>query len=326
MDLPVETQLRWILRHTARLLELGAEPVSGLVLPTADFFPDRFDGSPESLAALTARVQKHAGLSDVPVELSIVTPEGEAQTVSCSSGACGGTGKIEARLDRVGRREDGSYAIALGAGEAKNPMVLTTTLVRAVATMFMTEAGGYDGIPARDREPLTDLAAALLGFGVLASNGSYIYMKGCGGVAVHSATRMPVEEVTVALAVFCKLHDVPERAASRYLELTPRECFDEGAVWASSNSSLINDLRAHPRIFEADKYAIAPARSWLARLLGSKKKSAAPEDDLAAMERALTEGGAPLFASGAPKRKAMDADKARKMAELRALVDESLEG
>src|SRR4051794_8258443 len=95
MDLPVETQLRWILAHTATLLEQGAEPVRGLVTPTGDFFPDRFDGSPGSVAALTSRIQEHAGLSDLAVELSIVTPEGEAQQVNCSSGACGGTGKIE---------------------------------------------------------------------------------------------------------------------------------------------------------------------------------------------------------------------------------------
>jgi hypothetical protein len=126
MDLPAEPQLRWILRHTAALLELGAEPVSGLVLPTGDFFPDRFDGSPASLAALMQRVQKLAGLSDLQVDLVVVTPEGEEQTVSCSSGACGGTGKIEIRSDRVAKRDDGSYAVTIGAGEIKSPTVLTT--------------------------------------------------------------------------------------------------------------------------------------------------------------------------------------------------------
>ena len=45
MDLPAELQLRWLLRRTAKLLELGAEPVNGLILPTGDFFPDKFDGS-----------------------------------------------------------------------------------------------------------------------------------------------------------------------------------------------------------------------------------------------------------------------------------------
>jgi hypothetical protein len=323
MDLPGEPQLRWILRRAAALLQQGAEPVAGLIQPTAEFFPDRFDGSPEGLVALTRRIQAHAGLGDLSVELAVVSPEGEAQTVSCSSGACGGTGKIEARLDRVGRREDGSYSVALGAGELRNPTVLTTALVRAVACMFMVEADAYDGILPADREPLTDLAAVLLGFGVLVANGSYLYVKGCGGVQVHSATRMPVDEITVALALFCKLHDVPDRAATRHLELTPREHFDEAWVWASSNAAAVRMLRANPTAFEGDAYSLSPARSWLARVLGvgQKKRPLTPEEEMAAMERSIARGAI----QGAPKR-ALDADKARKLAELRALVDESLEG
>jgi hypothetical protein len=326
MDLPADLQLRWLLRRTAKLLELGAEPVSGLILPTGEFFPDKFDGSPGGFAALMARIQRHAGLGDLLVELSLVTPEGDAQTVSCASGACGSGGKIDTRLDRVARRDDGTYAVAIGVAEAKNPTVLTTTLVRAVATMFMIESGAYEGVIPADREPLTDLAAVLLGFGVIVANGSYIYMKGCSGVQVHSATRMPVDEVTVALALFCKLHKIEGRAASRYLELTPREHLDEGLVWASSNIALVQMLREAPEAIEADKYAIATARSWLARVLGGlggKKKSApSSDDDLDALERAFA--GAPALP--AAKRAPTDAAKARKLAELRALVDESLEG
>ena len=323
MDLPAELQLRWLLRRTATLLELGAEPVNGLILPTGEFFPDKFDGSPGGFASLMGRIQRHAGLGDLPVELMLITPEGDAQTVSCASGACGGAGKIDTRLDRVIRRDDGTYAVAIGVAEAKNPTVLTTTLVRAVATMFMIESGAYEGLIPTDREPATDLAAVLLGFGVIVANGSYIYMKGCSGVSVHSATRMPVDEVTVALALFCKLHKIEGRTAARYLELTPREHLDEGLVWASSNSALVEMLREAPATIEADKYVIAPARSWLARVLGGlggkKKADVSSDDDLDALERAFA--GAPAL-----KRAPADAAKARKLAELRALVDESLEG
>jgi len=237
MDLPAETQLRWILSHTATLLELGAEPVNGLVLPNGEYFPDPFDGSPRSVAALMSRIQQQAGLGDLKVELRILTPQGEEQKVSCSSGACGGGGKIDFKLDRVVRVDEGEYAVAIGAGEIKNPVVLTTSMVRAVSAMFMTEADAYRGVLPDDREPLTDLAGVMLGFGVLLANGSYLYMKSCGGVQVQSATRMPVDELTVALGVFCRLFDVPARTAARHLELTPSEHFDEGHAWASSNAS-----------------------------------------------------------------------------------------
>lgn len=322
MDFPADPQVRWILRTTAALLELGAEPVSGLVLPTVEFFPDRFDGSPGAVAALARTVQEHAGLGDLGVELGIVTPEGEAVSVSCSSGACGGMGKLDTKLDRVARVGEGQYRVMLGAGEMKHPVVLTTALVRATSFMFLTEAGAYEELPARDREAATDLAAVLLGFGVLAANGSYIYMKGCSGVQVHAATKMPVEEVTLALAVFCKLHGVPDRVASKHLELTPREGFEEGMVWASSNMAVIRKLREAPSAVMADEFRLSEARSWLARVLGvgAKRGPRSPDEELADMEREMARE---LPAKSGEKAKGSRADAAR-LAEIKALVDESL--
>lgn len=335
MDLPAEPQIRWILRTTAALLSFGAEPVRGLVLPTAAFFPDHFDGSPPAVAAILRRVQEHAGLSDLRVELGIVSPEGEAEKAGgCSSGACGpgGGGAIGAKLDRVSRVDEGLYAVMVGAGEVKHPAVLTTALVRATSFMFLTEAGAYDEIKPSDREAATDLAAVLLGFGVLAANGSYIYMKGCSGVQVHSATRMPVDELTLALAVFCKLHDVPERSASAHLELTPREHFDEATAWASSNLPVVRMLRKSPDALLRDDYKLSEARSWLARALGigARKNKPTADDELADLERSFAQGlpakkssGAGSAAGALPA--ARDKAKAAKLAEIRALVDETLE-
>lgn len=324
MDLPAELQIRWILRRTASLLSFGAEPVRGLVTPTPEFFPDHFDGSPKSVAALLERVQEHAGLSHLEVELAIVTPEGEAKSASsCSSGACGGGGgaPIDAKQGRVARKDDGSYVVAVGAGEVKNPVVLTTALARASAAMFMVESSAFEAMTPAEREPATDLAAVLLGFGVLAANGSYIYAKGCGGVQVHSATKMPVDELTLALAIFCKLHGVSDRACAKHLQLTPRAHFEEASVWASSNAPVLRMLRADPSTIEGDDFKLGGSRSWLARVLGVGKKATitrATDDDLAELELSLK--AAPQRASGPA-----DAAKARRIAEIRALVDESLD-
>jgi hypothetical protein len=326
MDLPAEPQLRWILGNTATLIEQGAEPVRGLILPTGEFFPDRFDGTPRAVGALMLRMQEHAGLGDLKVELGVVMPEADAQqAASCSSGACGGTGKIEARADVV-RRADGVYRVALREGELKSPMMLATALVRAVSAMFLTEADGYHGVLDSDREALTDLAGTLLGFGVLLANGSYLYMKGCSGVAVHSATRMPVDEVTVALALFCKLEGAPERTAAKHLEPTQREHFDEAAAWAGSNGAVVRLLRRDPAAVRAGDYKLAPSRTWLARVLGvgAKKHARSSDEELADLERAML-ASAPK-SNGAGKTKTMDAAKAKRLAELKALVDESLEG
>jgi hypothetical protein len=287
MDLPAEPRLRWILSRTAAILELGVKPASGLVLPIEDFFPDRFDGTPRSVAALMTRIQGHAGRSDLKIVLALLTPEGEAQAVSCASGACGSSGAIDTRLDRVARRDDGSYGVALGTGEARNPVVLTTTLVRAVASIFLIETHAFAAAPEAEREPLTDLAAVLLGFGVLVANGSYIYMKGCGGVRVHSATALPVDEAALALGIFCRLHGLSARTARKHLDATPAAYFDKACAWAQSNAATMKTLGTKPAAVRAGEYALEPARSWLARALGLGRKGRErnPGDEPAEVER-----------------------------------------
>ena len=336
MELLGETQIRWTLRTTARLLSDGAEPVRGLVLPTGAFFPDAFDGSPKAVAALCARIQDHAGLADVPTEVKIAAPDGSVQKASCSSGACGGGGQVDTKLDRVSKRSDGTYVIGLAAGETRHPVALTTTLARAVALIFLVESGAIESTPPRDIEATVDLAAVLLGFGVLMANGSHIYQKGCGGVAVHSATKMSVEEIGTALALFCALHDVPDRVAQKHLTTTPLEAFDEGAVWCASNRKIVKMLRSDPVAIEEERYELGEARSWLARALGiGKKKKATADEELAQIEKWVqtADSGVWGFGSraasstpGAAAKKVVDPAKAARLAEIRAFMEESAEG
>lgn len=322
MDLPSESQMRWILRSAATLHSLGAEPVAGLVLPNGEYFPDAFDGSPASVAALVRRVQAHAGFSDLEIELGVVTPEGEGVKVSCSSGACGGLGEFAPAVARVTEVKGGRYRVMLGAAELKHPVVFTTALVRAVSHIFMRESGALDEFRGPDVEPAIDLAGVLLGFGVLLSNGSYVYSKGCGGVNVHSATKMPVEDLALSLAIFCMLHNVPGRVAAKYLELTPRECFEESLVWAQSNKGVLKKLSERPEVILRDDYSLSEARSWLSRKLGiGKKRSLSVDDELLAMERELLARKQLKGAEGAAPSK----PDAKKLSELRALVDESLD-
>jgi len=170
-----------------------------------------------------------------------------------------------------------------------------------------------------EREPVTDLAAVMLGFGVLVANGSYIYMKGCGSVQVHSATRLPVAEAALALAIYCALHGEPARSAAKHLEVTPRELFDEASVWATSNAATVRLLRKDAELVEDDEFTLGPARGWLGRLFAAKRKSTAvpTSDELAELERALGE------APAATPRTARDPKRAQRLAEIKGLLDEA---
>jgi len=176
--LPREERIRWIVERAAVLVEAGAEPVSGLVLPTAHFFPDHFDGSDKAVAKLLRRVVKLAGLSDLDIKGKVVRSEAaQGGGGGCSSGSCSAGGGSGARMQRVEQQGDG-WVVNVDAGEVKNPTVLTTGLVRAVSHIFIREFEVNRELERGDAEAATDLCGVLFGMGTLLCNGSYIYSKG----------------------------------------------------------------------------------------------------------------------------------------------------
>jgi len=187
-----------------------------------------------------------------------------------------------------------------------------------VAGMFLFESEAVRVVPRAELEPTTDLAAALLGFGVLVANGSYIYAKSCGGVKVHQATAMPVEQTTLALALACALFKLPTGTAQKHLELTQREHFEEARAFVDSHGPIVKLLLKDPELVKRGAYELGETKSWLARVLGigKKPKTELPsEDDLASLGAAKRKVKAPV-----------DEARARRLAEIRALVDEGLGG
>src|SRR5687768_5944386 len=70
-------------------LEQG-EPL--LVLPTAEFFPDRFTGDARSVERLVARMQGYAAIESVEIETRLVGEAAPSTGGSCGTGACGAPG------------------------------------------------------------------------------------------------------------------------------------------------------------------------------------------------------------------------------------------
>jgi hypothetical protein len=174
--LPSDDRLRWILAKSAAVHGGGAEPVSGLVLPTSEFFPDVFDGTMDAVKRLLRRVVRLAGLSDVPVRLRIHQPEEQLGGGGCSTGACA-VPKGGAKIERVVPNGDG-YDVTIQPHEVSNPIVLTSAMVRAVSHIFLREADLYQPFARGEAELGVDLAGVFLGFGALLANASYIYKKG----------------------------------------------------------------------------------------------------------------------------------------------------
>jgi hypothetical protein len=209
---------------------------------------------------------------------------------------------------------DDGYAAVVSAGEVGHPTLLTTGLARAASAVFLTEADLDRDIEPDMREEFIDMAGVLLGFGVILANGSHVAQKSCGGATVHRATALAVEELVGLLALFCQLHRIPPRTAKGELDREPARHFDEAVSWASNNAGLISLLASDRLAIDGDSYRIAPSRGFFTRLFGIGQRQATlpSDDDLAQVAIGVQARG-------------IDPEKARRMAALRELVDDSLE-
>jgi hypothetical protein len=134
---------------------------------------------------------------------------------------------------------------------------------------------------------------------------------------VAVATHMTVDELSLALAMYCKLHGENPRVARRHLDSTPKMHFDEGVVWAESNAKTINLVGSDPAAIGEGGFSLNQARGWFSRLigLGRSRGATAPDDD--ELESVMSDL--------AKTDRTMDAAKAKKIAALRELVDESFD-
>ena len=335
MELPNDTSIRWLVRRYASLLARDTDRKRKLVLPTGEFFPDAFEGDQGSINLLFWRLQEHAALTDLDVELRLVDDrdaeasgckcgEGGCKDGGCKEGGCGGScgshGKHERTLAPVVQLRDGGYRVDVRLSDAKNATTLTAALATSLAHAFVLETGGFESWPEAEWMSTCEVAASILGLGVLLTNASYMYSKACKGVNIEQGTSLDVSELSLVLAVFVALGEHPHGRAVQNLDPTQKEAYDEARMWVDSNAKILRRLRRDPGAVAADEHlTLESARPWLARLLGlgAKKKKTVDLND----EEAVAQIAAAMAAKrGEGKKRAEDP----KMAELRALVDESL--
>ena len=309
MELPTEDSIRWIVRRYAELRAAHGDVIGTpeLIEPSGRHFPDEFKKDAPSIARLLRRMMSYAPLAeDLPIELAFLDPEEQASGGGCGTSACGTGAKIEAH-DGVVELDEG-YRVSVKVTDVANPMILTTSLARSVGALVLGEAG--EEIDARESGAISEIAATVCGFGVLLVSGAAVYTKACGGLRMHSATHLPLEDLCLALALFVRTHELRPSAARAHLETTQREAFDEAMRWVDSNDAIVTLLRDRPQDLTDGLFTLEPVRGLIGRLFSRKKNDGLPAD-LAPVSSRKTERS--------------DAE-ARRIAEARALVEEALRG
>lgn len=278
MELPDDRTLRELVSRYASIIErfgpdIGQRP---MVLPTGKFFPDAFSGDFPSVQRLLRRMQQHAGMSDIPIQLGVVDPdasEGEA----CGTGACGSCAApnvspeiAAARLVDLG---DG-WRINIAPTEARSPVALTAALARALGHVFLLEETNPQRPIEEPLEVTVELTTVALGLGTLLLSGSYLYQKSCGGPNVACLTALGIGELSVAFALFTKHAGHSMSLARRELDATQKEQLSEAETWMLSNPRVSQLLVTDPLRLVLGDFELSAPKSWMARIFSGISPSA----------------------------------------------------
>jgi hypothetical protein len=275
MELPDDRTLYDLVQRYASIIErfgddIGRRP---MVLPNGQFFPDQFSGDLPSVGRLLRRMQEHAGMSDIPIQIGVVDPD---EPEACGTGACGSCAApnvspeiAAARLMDLG---DG-WRINIAPGEAKSPVALTAALARALGHVFLLEETSPERPLEEPLEVTVELMTVALGLGTLLLSGSYLYQKSCGGPNVACLTALGVGELSVAFAIFAKHAGHSMRRARSELDVTQREQLSEAETWLLSNPRVSQLLATEPLRLVLGDFELSAPKSWMGRLFSGLSAS-----------------------------------------------------
>jgi len=291
-----------------------------LVLPNASFFPDTFEPSARGVQRLLTRMQTHASLLDVPVEVTVHDESEDHSQGACGSGACA----PKAKADQLGRLqlEGDLWRLNLTRGELGHAVGLTTLLCRSLGVVLLEETR-KEGTPSlAHRADLSELAAVQLGFGVLLLEGSHVYSKSCGGPQIARLTALDPGELAVVQALYAHANKLPLKAVYPWLSATQSSLLSEADDLVRANPILAAWV-TQGRASAASGLRLKPPKP---RLFGWLQPKSRPSDERLA--EALLDGTLledPTLQSFAmPRRLPTTTEKKRPNDELSRLVEEAL--
>jgi hypothetical protein len=164
---PISEESReWVERRSAWIVEqFGRERVLScpVVLPTGEFFPRRYEESPEGALDLFDRVRSFLGVADGRAELYLVEGRAE-QTTNYLVHSDG-----PSALGTYQATDEGPAIICLTVDLLPYPTEVVSTVAHELCHVLLL-GDGLVSAEEDDHEPLTDLLMVFLGFGVFGAN------------------------------------------------------------------------------------------------------------------------------------------------------------
>jgi hypothetical protein len=235
----VEKRLAWLVKQFGLHIMLER----AVVLPTPEFFPDDWDGSPQAARRMFSRVCEYMGVAEDDVELELFNHLDP--TSGFAAGTWSGAGDdIEPEkfdhFDPISGFATGKWSgakerwrkgvIRLERSTLDRPADLVGTMAHELAHQLLLGQGRLDA-DAFDNELLTDLTAAYHGFGVFLANNP---RKSTGELHYWPGTRLrrpeylsePMLGYAMAHIAWFRDEDWPTWAG--HLRWAPRGVFKQG--------------------------------------------------------------------------------------------------
>jgi hypothetical protein len=177
-DLSFEEQ-DWLLQALVRLAaQRGAAPLlsNPLLEPSDRFFPDGWEASKRGVCVLAKRLLDYAGLPLTPDVVPFSQPEELRELNEFGGAKSWGHEGAAAYFAGI---EGSRCLFGCAVERMAEPDVVVATMAHEVAHAYRR----FHGLEVEDRdqeERLTDATTVFLGFGILTTNGSYIYRQSGG--------------------------------------------------------------------------------------------------------------------------------------------------
>ena len=154
----VEERLRWLSEQFNDSVFSGRQ----IILPTPDFFPDRYDGSPDTVRKLLDRVCGYMDVSPDLIDLHFLADAPRFHLVNDSGDAIG-------HAAGTYHKGNDQFVINLSKSQLDQPMALVATMAHELAHVRLL---GENRILREtfDNELLTDLTVVHLGLGIFLAN------------------------------------------------------------------------------------------------------------------------------------------------------------
>lgn len=232
----LEERLQWLTRQFGMHILLERS----IVLPTDAFFPDAYDGTPESVEAMFRRVCEYMDVDEDRVEMELFNdrPRGTMSPLDPQGGS------FAAGTWEGGEWEKG--VVRIERSMLDRPADLVGTMAHELAHQRLLGEGRADSA-AFDNELLTDLTAAFFGFGVFLANNP---RKSTGALHYWPGTKLRRPEylsepmLAYALAHIAWWRDEPRAAWIKALRWAPWAAFKQGLRFLDkTNDSLFLPVR-----------------------------------------------------------------------------------